>query len=62
MECQSLSYQTGILGYCTLSEEFSKVHGDTVDDEQCISSVGRWLVEEDHIGFRGHVASMRPGS
>ena len=36
----------------TLLEEFPKGHGDTVDDEHCISSAGRWLVEEDHTDFR----------
>ena len=48
--------------YGTLLEEFPKVYGDTVDDEHCVSSTNRWLVGEDHIGFRGHVASMPPES
>ena len=46
--------------YDTLLEEFPKGHGDIVNDEHCVSSVDRWLVEEDHIGFKGHAASMRP--
>ena len=33
MECQSLSYRTGIPNYDTLLEEFPEVHGDAVDDE-----------------------------
>ena len=43
-------------------EEFPKGHGDTVDDEHNISSLDRWSVRDDHIDFRGHAASMRPGS
>ena len=48
--------------YDTLLEEFPKGHGDTVDDEHCVSSSYRWLVREDHTNFRGHPTSMRPGS
>ena len=48
--------------YSTLLEEFLKGYRDTVDGEHCVSSVDRWLIREDHIGFRGHAASMRPGS
>ena len=33
MAYQSLSYQTGILDYGTLLEEFPEGHGDVVDDE-----------------------------
>ena len=33
MECQSLSYRTGIPDYDTLLEEFPEGHGDAVDDE-----------------------------
>ena len=33
IECQSLSYQTWILDFGTLLEEFPKGHGDVVDDE-----------------------------
>ena len=43
-------------------EEFPKGHRDTVDDEHCVSSVDKLSVEENHTGFRGHAASMRPGS
>ena len=48
--------------YGTLLEEFPKGHGDTVDDEHYVSSADRWSIEDDHTNFRGHVASMRPGS
>ena len=48
--------------YDTLLEEFPKGHGDTVDDEHCVSSTNRWLVGVDHTDFRGHAVSMRPGS
>ena len=33
MECQSISYRTGIPDYDTLLEEIPKGHGDAVDDE-----------------------------
>ena len=33
MECQSLSYRTGISNFGTLLEEFPEGHGDAVDDE-----------------------------
>ena len=46
----------------TLLEEFPKGYGDTIEDEHYVSSVDRWLVGEDHTGFRGHATSMRPGS
>ena len=63
MECQSLSYWIGILDYGTLFEEFPKVHGDIVDDEhRFFLSTDRWSIGDDHTGFRGHVASMRPES
>ena len=48
--------------YGTLLEGFPKGHGDTVNDEHCISSADKWSVREDHTSFRGHVESMRPGS
>ena len=48
--------------YGTLLEKFPKGHGDTVDDEHCVSFEDRWSVREDHIDFREHAASMRPGS
>ena len=35
MECQSLSYQTGIPDYDTLLKEFPEGHGDVMDDEYC---------------------------
>ena len=48
--------------YGTLLEDFPKGHGYTVDYEHCVSSANRWSVREDHTYFRGHAASMRPGS
>ena len=45
--------------YGTLLEEFPKGHGDTVDNEHCVSSVDRWSFGEDHTNFREHAASMR---
>ena len=48
--------------YDTLLEKFPKGHGDTIDDEHCFSSTDIWSVGDDHIGFRGHATSMRPGS
>ena len=48
--------------YGTLLEEFPERHGDIVDDEHRFSSTDRWLVGDDHTGFRGHATSMCPGS
>ena len=48
--------------YSTLLEEFLEGHGDTVDDEHRFSSINRWSVGDDHIGFKGHATSMCPGS
>ena len=63
MECQSLSYRTGIPDFGTLLEEFPEGHGDAVDDEhRFFLSTDRWSVGEDHIGFREHAASMCPES
>ena len=44
--------------YDTLLEELPKGYGDAANDEYCFAP----LVEEDHIDFRGHAASMRPRS
>ena len=62
MECQSHHIGQGSQVYGTLLEEFPKGYGDTTDDEHGVSSTDRWLVGEDHTGFRGHATSMRPGS
>ena len=63
MECQSLSYRIGIPDFGTLLEEFPEGHGDVVDDgHHFLLSIDRWSVGEDHTGFRGHAASMRPES
>ena len=48
--------------YGSLLEEFPESHGDTVYDEHYFSSTDKWLVGEDHTGFRGHAVSMHPGS
>ena len=52
------------MAYGTLLEEFPKGHRDTVydDEHRFFLSTDRWSVGEDHIGFRGHAASMLPGS
>ena len=42
--------------------EFPKGHEDTIDDEHNVSSVDRWLVGEDHTGFRGLATRMCPRS
>ena len=48
--------------YSALLEEFPKVYGDTADHEYNLPPTDKWPVREDHIGVRGHGASMRPGS
>ena len=48
--------------YNTLLEELPEGHRDTVDYEHCISSADKWSVRDNHIDFRGHAASMCPGS
>ena len=48
--------------YNTLLKEFPESLWDTVNDEHCLSPIDGWSVGEDHTGFRGHAASMRPGS
>ena len=61
MDCQSLSYRTGIPNYGTLLEEFPEGHRDAMDDEHhFFLSTDPWSVGEDHTGFRGRAASMRP--
>ena len=62
MECQSLSYRTGIQGLRHTFRRVPKGYGDIFDDEHCVSSADRWSVGEDHTDFRGYVASMRLGS
>ena len=61
--CTSVhSIEQGSQVYDTLLEEFPKGYGNTFDDEHCVSSIDRWPIREDHTGFRGHAASMCPGS
>ena len=56
------SIEQGFQIQSTLLEEFPEGHGDTVDDENFVSSTNRWSVGEDHTGFRGHTVIMRSGS
>ena len=48
--------------YDALLEELPKGYGDTVEIEYSLPATDRRSVGEDHIGVRGHVESMRPGS
>ena len=48
--------------YRALLEEFPKGYRDTVYHECSLPPIDRWSVREDHTDFRGHAASMRPGS
>ena len=48
--------------YGSILEEFPKSNGNTGDDEHYFSSTDRWPVREDYTGFKGHAASMCPGS
>ena len=52
----------GSQAYDSLFEEFLESYGNTVDEQNCFSSTDRWPVGEDYTGFRGHAASMCPGS
>ena len=56
------SIEPGSQVYSALLEELLEGDGDIVDDKHRFSSTDRFLVEEDHTGFRGHVASMCPRS
>ena len=57
----SISIGSGSQVYSSVLEEFPESHGDTVDNEHCVSSADRWSVGEDHTSFRGHTVSMRLG-
>ena len=48
--------------YNALLEELLKGYEDTADHEYNLPLIDRWSVGEDHTDFRGHAASMRPGS
>ena len=48
--------------YGALLEEFPKGYGHTADHEYSFPPIERWLVREDHTGFRGHAVSMLLGS
>ena len=62
MECQSLSYRTEIPGSWLTFGRVSRDPWEQVDDEHCFSSTDKRLVEEDYTGFKGHAASICPGS
>ena len=47
--------------YDSFLGEFPTSHGNTVDDEHYFSSSDGRSVGEDHLDFRGHATSMRPG-
>ena len=51
-----------ISGLRLILEEFPESHGDTVDDEHCLSSLDGRSVREDHSNFRGHASGMHPRS
>ena len=55
------SIRPGTQVYGSFLGEFPMSHGNTVDDEHCISSSKGRSVREDHLDFRGHAMSMRPG-
>ena len=48
--------------YSSLLEEFPKGYGHMADHEYSFPPTDRWSVREDHIGVRGHAASMCSGS
>ena len=48
--------------YGALLEELPKGYGRMGDHEYNLPPTDRWSIREDHIGVRGHAASMRPGS
>ena len=56
------SIGSGSSVYGSVLEEFPKGHGDTVVDEYCFSSLDEWSIRVNYLDFRGHAASMLPGS
>ena len=48
--------------YSLVLEEFQEGHGDTTVDEYHFSSSYGWSIKADYSDFRGHAASMHPGS
>ena len=48
--------------YASIMEEFPEGHGDTTVDEYCFSSSNGWSIRAKYSDFRGHAASMHPGS
>ena len=47
--------------YGAFLQMLPKGYGHTADHEYSLPPTDRWSVTEDHIGVRGHAASMRPG-
>ena len=56
------SIESGSSVYSSVLEEFPEGHGDTAVDEYCFSSSDGWSIRVDYSDFRGHAASMSPGS
>ena len=48
--------------YGSVLEEFPEDHEDTTFNEYRFSSSNGWSIRADYSYFRGHAASMRPGS
>ena len=48
--------------YGLVMEEFLEDYGDTAIDEYHFSSSYGWSIRVDYSDFRGHAASMLPGS
>ena len=46
----------------SILEEFPKGHGDIAFDEYRFSYSDGWSIRAGYSDFRGHAASMRPGS
>ena len=46
----------------SVMEEFPEGHGDTAFNEYRFSSLDGWSIRADYSDFRGHAASMHPGS
>ena len=62
MECCIHSIGSGSQVYDSFLEKFPRIHGDTIDDEQNLSSPDGWSIREDYPDFGGHATGIRPGS
>ena len=56
------SIRSGSSIYGSVLEEFPEGHRDTAVDEYRFSSSNGWSIKADYLDFRGHDASMHPGS